>query len=76
MAEMVNAAERPVILFGGGVISSDACELLLRFMKRGDIPACHSLMGIGALDKEEPLNLGLIGKHGRVSAGSAVDNTE
>ena len=57
MAEMVNAAERPVILFGGGVISSDACELLLRFMKRGDIPACHSLMGIGALDKEEPLNL-------------------
>ena len=69
MAEMVNAAERPVILFGGGVISSDACELLLRFMKRGDIPACHSLMGIGALDKEEPLNLGLIGMHGWLSAG-------
>ena len=76
MAEMVNAAERPVILFGGGVISSDACELLLRFMKRGDIPACHSLMGIGALDKEEPLNLGLIGMHGWVSAGRAVDKAD
>ena len=76
MAEMVNAAERPVILFGGGVISSDACELLLRFMKRGDIPACHSLMGIVALDKEEPLNLGLIGMHGWVSAGRAVDNAD
>ena len=76
MAEMVNAAERPVILFGGGVISSDACELLLRFMKRGDIPACHSLMGIGALDEEEPLNLGLIGMHGWVSAGRAVDNAD
>ena len=76
MAEMVNAAERPVILFGGGVISSDACEVLLRFMKRGDIPACHSLMGIGALDKEEPLNLGLIGMHGWVSAGRAVDNAD
>ena len=76
MAEMVNAAERPVILFGGGVISSDACELLLRFMTRGDIPACHSLMGIGALDKEEPLNLGLIGMHGWVSAGRAVDNAD
>ena len=76
MAEMVNAAERPVILFGGGVISSDACELLLRLMKRGDIPACHSLMGIGALDKEEPLNLGLIGMHGWVSAGRAVDNAD
>ena len=76
MAEMVNAAERPVILFGGGVISSDACELLLRFMKRGDIPACHSLMGIGALDKEEPLNLGLIGMHGWISAGRAVDNAD
>lgn len=76
MAEMVNAAERPVVLFGGGVISSDACELLLRLMKRGDIPACHSLMGIGALDKEEPLNLGLIGMHGWVSAGRAVDNAD
>ena len=76
MAEMINAAERPVILFGGGVISSDACELLLRLMKRGDIPACHSLMGIGALDKEEPLNLGLIGMHGWVSAGRAVDNAD
>ena len=76
MAEMVNAAERPVVLFGGGVISSDACELLLRFMKRGDIPACHSLMGIGALDKEEPLNLGLIGMHGWVSAGRAIDNAD
>ena len=76
MAEMINESERPVILFGGGVLSSNACELLSQFMHRTDMPACHSLMGIGALDPADPLNLGLIGMHGWVSAGRAVDKAD
>lgn len=76
MADMINESERPVILFGGGVISSRASELLLQLIRRADMPACHSLMGIGALDKDEPLNLGLIGMHGWVSAGRAVDKAD
>lgn len=76
MAEMINESERPVILFGGGVLSSNASELLSQFIHRTDMPACHSLMGIGALDPADPLNLGLIGMHGWVSAGRAVDKAD
>ncbi|MDO4173190.1 MAG: biosynthetic-type acetolactate synthase large subunit [Eubacteriales bacterium] len=76
MAEMINESERPVILFGGGVMSSNASELLYQFIHRTDMPACHSLMGIGALDPADPLNLGLIGMHGWVSAGRAVDKAD
>ena len=76
MAEMINESERPVILFGGGVLSSNASELLSQFIHRTDMPACHSLMGIGALDPADPLNLGLSGMHGWVSAGRAVDKAD
>ncbi|MCD8355558.1 MAG: biosynthetic-type acetolactate synthase large subunit [Clostridia bacterium] len=76
LAEMINNSERPVILFGGGVMSSNASGLLNQLIHRADMPACHSLMGIGALDPADPLNLGLIGMHGWVSAGRAVDKAD
>lgn len=76
MANMINESERPVLLFGGGVLSSNASDILNQFIHRTDMPACHSLMGIGALDPADPLNLGLIGMHGWVSAGKAVDRAD
>ena len=76
MAEMINKSERPVIFFGGGIIASGASELLNQLIHRGDIPACQSLMGIGALDSSDPLNLGLVGMHGWVSAGRAIDKAD
>ncbi len=76
MAEMVNACERPVIFYGGGIIISEAEELLEQLIHRADIPACHSIMGIGALPTDDPLNLGMVGMHGWVSAGRAVDKAD
>ncbi len=76
MAEMINKSERPAIFFGGGVISSEASELLEQLIHRADIPACHSMMGIGALKCDDPLNMGMIGMHGWVSAGRMVDKAD
>lgn len=76
MAEMINASERPTIFFGGGVLSSNASEALIKLMHKAEIPACHSMMGIGALPCDEPLNLGMIGMHGWVSAGRAADKAD
>ena len=76
MAEMINASERPVIFYGGGVIASEASELLGQLIHRADVPACQSIMGIGALPTDDPLNLGIIGMHGWVSAGRAVDKAD
>ena len=76
LADMINESERPTIYFGGGIISSGASEALSRLMHKAEIPACHAMMGIGALDKKDPLNLGMIGMHGWVSAGRAADKAD
>lgn len=76
MADMINASERPVLFFGGGIIISGASELLQQLIHRADIPACYAMMGIGALKADDPLNLGLVGMHGWVSAGRAVDKAD
>ena len=76
LADMINESERPTIYFGGGIISSGASEALSQLMHKAEIPACHAMMGIGALDKKDPLNLGMIGMHGWVSAGRAADKAD
>ncbi|MBQ7827353.1 MAG: biosynthetic-type acetolactate synthase large subunit [Clostridia bacterium] len=75
-AEIINNAKRPVIYFGGGVRISGAGHSLLALMKKAGIPGTHTLMAAGVLRYDEPLNLGLIGMHGRKSANLAVDNAD
>lgn len=76
VAATINRAERPVIYFGGGVQTADASEALLAFMQKAQIPASSTIMALGVLRADEPLNLGLIGMHGLVSADRAVDEAD
>lgn len=76
VAEMIAAAERPMIYFGGGVESSDAGEDLLALMRKADVPAAHTIMSVGCISDEEPLSLGLVGMHGTVSAAWAVERSD
>ena len=76
IASIINHAERPAIYFGGGVLISGASEELLAFMKKAQIPATSTMMALGVLRADEPLNLGLIGMHGLVSADRAVDEAD
>lgn len=76
LADMINASDRPTIYCGGGIIASGAEDELVQLMHKADIPACHALMGIGAMDDSDPLDLGLIGMHGWVSAGRAADRAD
>ena len=76
MADAINKAERPVIYYGGGIISSGACEELIALMRKADIPATTTMMSIGAVPADEPRYLGMIGMHGKVSAGWAVDKAD
>ena len=76
VAELLNNAKRPAIYFGGGVIASGANDALYQVMHKSGIPACYAMMGAGALDCKDPLNYGMIGMHGWVSAGRMVDNSD
>ncbi|MER7917218.1 MULTISPECIES: glyoxylate carboligase [unclassified Streptomyces] len=55
------AAERPVLVAGGGVIGADACELLTEFAELTGTPVIPTLMGWGALPDDHELNAGMVG---------------
>jgi len=63
-ADMINAAERPYIYAGGGVVLSNSSDLLRAFAEKLDAPVGLSLMGLSAIDSKHPLYLGMTGMHG------------
>ena len=67
-AEMINKAERPFIYAGGGVVISNASEELARFAEKIDAPVGFSLMGLTAVDSENPRAMGMTGMHGTFAA--------
>jgi tartronate-semialdehyde synthase len=58
---MLNEAERPLIVAGGGVIGADACELLVAFAETTGIPVIPTLMGWGCIPDDHPLMAGMVG---------------
>ena len=73
---MLDASERPLIYAGGGVINGDAAEELRLFASHFGIPVTTTLMGIGAVDTQEPLSMHMLGMHGLASANYAVDDCD
>jgi acetolactate synthase-1/2/3 large subunit len=76
LAEMINKAERPVIYAGGGVVISGASDLLVELAEKSQIPVATTLMCLGAIDRRNPLSLGITGMHGAIESNSAVDNAD
>lgn len=76
VAAMINAAERPIIYFGGGVAASKAGPELRQLLETADIPATYTLMAAGILGYDNKRNLGLIGMHGSIAANRAVDRAD
>ena len=70
--ELIVAAERPVIYAGGGVISSNASAELIDLATLMGIPITTTLMGIGCVPGDHPLNLGMLGMHGTEYANFAI----
>ena len=75
-AAMINASQRPLIYFGGGVSASEAGETLRALMEKAEIPATYTMMAAGILGYGEPLNLGLIGMHGCRTTNKAVHEAD
>ncbi len=76
VANIINNAKKPVVMFGGGVVSSNASELALELVEKANIPSCHTLMAAGVIGYNNPLNLGLLGMHGGYVTNKAVDDAD
>ena len=58
---MLNAAERPLIVAGGGIINADASDLLIEFAEITGVPVIPTLMGWGTIPDDHPLMAGMCG---------------
>lgn len=63
-ADVINAAERPFVLFGQGVILGKAEQEFKEFIEKGGFPAAATVMGLGALPTDHPQHVGMLGMHG------------
>jgi len=75
-AETINQAKKPVLYGGGGVIISEACQLIRDLAIKGNIPVTTTLMGLGAFDENHPLALKMLGMHGTPYANYAVQEAD
>lgn len=75
-ARYINAAKRPYIYFGGGVITSGAKDEMLELAELTDAPIGCSLMGLSGVPTNHPRYLGMQGMHGRYASSMAMHNAD
>lgn len=67
VAEIINAAKKPLVLVGQGVILGNAEKEFLAFIEKAGIPAASTILGLSAIPSDHPLNVGMLGMHGNVA---------
>ena len=72
-ARLVNAAKRPLIIAGHGVMISGANKELVALAEKGGIPVINTLLGLSSIPTEHPLYKGMAGMHGNVAANVATN---
>lgn len=65
-ADLINAAERPLVLVGQGVELGNAQAELRDFIEKAELPVGRTLLGLSALPTDHPLNKGMLGMHGNL----------
>src|SRR5688572_5495485 len=75
-AELIDAAERPLIIGGHGVILANAHEELRRFAEKTGIPVLNTLLGLGSISREHVLSYGMMGMHGSYEANHAASTAD
>ena len=74
--ELINAAERPLILAGHGIMLSNATGVVTTIAERAQIPIAMTLLGIGGVPASHPLNLGMMGMHGEAWVNTAIQEAD
>jgi len=75
-AEIINRAERPLILSGHGIQIAGVSRELLEMVEKAEIPVVTTLLGTGNIPESHPLSLGMGGMHGEAYANRAVQSCD
>ena len=75
-AALIDAAERPLIFAGQGIVRSGASRLLIELAERTGIPVSQTLLGLGGFPASHPLSLGMMGMHGEAWVNTSVQSAD
>jgi acetolactate synthase-1/2/3 large subunit len=73
---LIDAAERPVLFSGHGIIAARASELLRELVEKTGIPVATTLLGLGGFPATHPLCLGMMGMHGEAWVNKAIQEAD
>ena len=76
VAQAISAAQKPLLCVGGGLFSAGAQAELVALCEEARIPVVTTMMGLGLLPTDHPLNLGMIGAFGTPTANRALNTTD
>jgi len=74
--EAIKSAKKPLLYIGGGVVLSNAYELVRELAEKTQIPAVETLMARGVMGAKNPLLLGMLGMHGNYASNMAMSETD
>jgi len=63
-AKLINAAKKPFVIFGQGVILGRAEKEFTQFIEKGGLPAAWTILGMSAIPTDHPQAVGMLGMHG------------
>ena len=75
-ASMIDAAERPLILAGQGILASGSTGLLREFVEKTGVPVSCTLLGLGGFPASHPLSLGMMGMHGEAWVNASIQEAD
>ena len=75
-ADLIDRAERPVVLAGHGIVKAGAGDLLRKFVEKAHIPVAATLLGLGGFPATHPLGLGMMGMHGEAWVNHAIQEAD
>ena len=75
-AALINAAKRPVLYLGGGVVHSAASALAVQLAEKATLPTTMTLMALGTMPVDHPLSLHMLGMHGPRYTNLALDECD
>lgn len=75
-AALINSANRPFVLFGQGVILSEAENEFKTFIEKAGIPSAWTILGLSALESDHYLNVGMLGMHGNYAPNKMTNECD
>ena len=75
-AKIINEAKKPLIVWGQGVILSEAEQQFKDFVEKAGIPAAWTILGASALPTSHPLNVGMLGMHGNYAPNKLTNECD